>query len=65
MEDWLYKYTVESTDYVIIDEYDEVIPFDGFIELVKRKQEQFKNNPDNFTYCRNVGGYRFEERSFS
>lgn len=65
VEDWLYKYTVESTDYVIIDEYDEIIPFDDFIELVERKQEQFKNNLDNFTYCRNVGGYRFENRSFS
>ena len=65
VEDWLYKYTVETTDYVIIDEYDEIIPFNDFIELVERKQEQFKNNPDNFTYCRNVGGYRFENRSFS
>ena len=64
VEDWLYRHTVESEQYVIIDEYDEIISFDDFIELVARKQEQFKDNPDNFRYCRNVGGYRFEEGEF-
>ena len=64
VENWLYKHTVESEQYVIIDEYDEIISFDDFIELVARKQKQFQDNPDNFRYCRNVGGYRFEEREF-
>lgn len=64
VKDWLYRYTVETEQYVIIDEYDEIIPFDDFIELVERKQEQFKDNPDNFRYCRNVDGYRFEEGEF-
>lgn len=64
VEDWLHQNTVDSNDYVIIDEYDEIIPFNDFIELVARKQEQFKDNPDNFTYCRNVNGYRFEDRGF-
>lgn len=64
VEDWLHQNTVDSNDYVIINEYDEIIPFDDFIELVARKQEQFKDNPDNFTHCRNVNGYRFEEGEF-
>ena len=63
VKDWLYKYTVEFKSYVIINEYDEIISFDDFIELVEYKQ-QFKDNPDNFTYCRNVNGYRFDEREF-
>ena len=42
--EWLYKHTVESNDYVIIDEYDEVISFDDFIKLVEEKQNE--NNKD-------------------
>ena len=64
VKDWLYKYTVDFKNYVIIDEYDEVISYDDFIEMVERKQEQFKDNPNNFTYCRNVDGYRFTEGEF-
>lgn len=64
VEDWLYKHTVESTDYVIINEYDEIVSFGDFIQMVEHKQEQFKDNPDNFTYCRNVNGYRFESHVF-
>ncbi len=65
VEDWLYEHTVESKQYVIIDEYDEIISFDDFIRMIEYKQKHFNDNPDNFTYCRNVGGYRFEEREFS
>ena len=60
--EWLYKHTVESNDYVIIDEYDEVISFDDFIELVEEKQNE--NNKDDFTYARNVNGYRFTDGWF-
>lgn len=60
--EWLYKYTVESDQYVIIDEYDEIISFDDFIKLVKKKQSE--NNPDDFTYAKNVNGYRFSDRCF-
>lgn len=63
VRDWLKKYTVESTEYVIIDEYDEIITYDKFLELVKNKQDI--ENPDNFTYCRNVNGYRFTDSEFS
>lgn len=64
VKDWLYKYTVKSQIYIILDEYDEIVDFDEFIDLIERKQERFKDNPDNFTYCRNVGGYRFMEGDF-
>ena len=65
VKDWLYKYTVNLKSYVIMNEYDEIITFDDFVALVECKQEQCKDNPDNFTYCHNVNGYRFEEREFS
>ena len=61
--EWLYKYTVESNEYVIMDEYDRIASFDEFIELVDRKQQE--NNPDDFTYARNVNGFRFTDEYFS
>lgn len=64
--DWLYKNTVEREDYVILDEYDSIIPLDDFVELVQRKQSDpfCKDNPDNFSYSRNVDGYRFSDEEF-
>lgn len=64
VKDWLKKYTVDSTDYVIIDEYDEIISYDDFIEMVEFKQERDKANPDNFSYSDNVDGYRFTDGEF-
>ena len=64
LKDWLYEYTVRSQIYIILDEYEEIVDFDELIELIERKQEQFKDNPDNFAYCRNVNGYRFDDREF-
>ena len=61
---WLEVHTVDKQEYVIINEYDVIVSFDDFKKLVDTKQEQFKDNPDNFTYCRNVNGYRFEEGEF-
>lgn len=63
--DWLKKYTADSKEYVIIDEYDEIISLDDFIGMVQRKQIDDKDNPDNFTYSRNVDGYRFTDGDFS
>lgn len=60
--EWLHKYTVESDLYVIIDEYDEIISFDDFVALVEKKQSE--NNPDDFTYSKNVNGYRFSDGEF-
>lgn len=67
VKDWLRKYTVDSDDYVIITEYDEIIPFKDFIEMVDEKQgDEFNlNNPNNFRNCRNVDGYRFDDQEFS
>ena len=64
VKEWLKKYTVDSTDYVIVDEYDEIISYDDFIEMVELKQERDKDNPDNFTYSDNVEGYRFTDGEF-
>lgn len=61
--EWLYKYTVESGSYVIIDECDTVISFEDFIEMVEDKQSE--ENPDNFKYNKNVNGYRFADGEFS
>ena len=65
--EWLKKYTVDSTDYVIMDEYDEILSLDEFCKIVNEKQsdEFCYSNPDNFSYCRNVDGYRFSDREFS
>lgn len=60
--EWLHKYTVETDSYVIMDEYDKIISFDEFIALVEKKQSE--DNPDNFTYARNVNGYRFSDDEF-
>ena len=65
VKDWLHKHAYSNADdHVIINEYDEIVPFHDFIDMIEHKQEQFKDNPDNFTYCRNVNGYRFEEGEF-
>lgn len=63
--EWLKKYTVESNEYVIMDEYDEIVSLEEFMELIERKQEECKDNPDNFSYnVKNVNGYRFSEGEF-
>lgn len=68
VKDWLKKYTVDSDEFVIIDEYDRVVSFDEFCDLVDSKQKDKDNqaNPDNFNYLtRNVDGYRFSDGEFS
>lgn len=67
VKEWLKKYTVESTDYVIMDEYDNIVPYEDFVRKVDEKQEdEFnKENPDNFSNCKNVDGYRFSDEEFS
>ena len=63
---WLQDHVVDTNEYVIMDEYDEIVPFDDFIELVQAKQNDpdCKSNPDNFSYSRNVDGYRFCDEDF-
>ena len=63
---WLYKNTVESKKYVILDEYGKKISYKKFIDLVETKQTDKRclSNPDNFKYNKNIGGYRFDDRDF-
>ena len=51
------KETTESGNYVILNEYDEVVSLDNFLKMVANKQNE--NKPDMFEYCENVNGYRF------
>lgn len=67
VRDWLYKYTVESNEFVIMDEYDKIIPFNDLMELIEDKQNDphCRDNPDNFDrYTRNINGYRFSDGWF-
>ena len=57
------KETTESGNYVILNEYDEVVSLDDFLKMVANKQNE--NKPDMFEYCENVNGYRFSSGEFS
>ena len=63
---FLKEHTVDSHDYVILDEYDEVVSYDDLIDLVESKQNDpwCRSNKDNFSYADNVGGYRFTGEEF-
>lgn len=62
----LKRTTVDSTDYIIMNEYDEVVSYDDFVDLVDTKQsdEHCQSNPDNFKYSSNIDGYRFTDEDF-
>ena len=62
----LKRMTVDSTDYVIIDEYDRVVSYDDFLDLVVSIQNDPESkNRDNFRYgCKNIDGYRFRAGDF-
>ena len=64
VRDWLYLHVVEEKDYVILNEYDELVPYDEFIIIVEFGQEQGKFNSANFWYCDDVNGYRFTDEDF-
>jgi len=64
---WLQKYTVDNDLYVIVNEYDDIVSLDEFIDLVDEQQTDPDNlvNPNNFREgIKNVGGYRFEDQWF-
>ena len=60
--EWLRKNVVETEEFVIMDEYDREVSFDEFIAMVEDKQSE--NNPEDFKYNKNVGGYRFMDGEF-
>ncbi len=63
LEEWVENKKI----FTIIDEYDREISYPEFKDFVDTKQSDPHNleNPDNFTYSRNVNGYRFSEGDFS
>lgn len=66
VKSWLYKHTVLDKDFVIMNEYDEIVSFEEFFDIVDTKQadEYSRSNPDNFSYAKNVDGYRFTDEDF-
>ena len=60
---WI-KFLKANADRVgIMNEYDEFVSLEHFVEIVKRKQKE--NNGDDFTYAKNIDGYRFTDGEFS
>ena len=53
---------MNTDEYIILDEYDEKISYDDFFKMVEEKQSE--ENPDNFSNCANINGYRFSYRDF-
>ena len=47
---------------VIMNEYDEVVSLDEFLNMIEKKQKE--NNLDDFICCYNIDGYRFEDGYF-
>ena len=66
VKETLKRLTVDSDQFVILDECDDVISFDDFCKLVEDKQQdEFdRDNPDNFSNARNIDGYRFSDEWF-
>ena len=68
LKTWLNDNTNTSKcEYVILDEYDRTIKYDDLIKMIEEHQNNPKNkeNIDNFRYCDNVDGYRFQKNYFS
>lgn len=63
---WLHENVTVKKKYVLMNEYNEIVDVEDFIEMVQKEQSDPKcrNNPDNFEYCRNIDGYRFDEGEF-
>lgn len=64
---WLREHISLKKEYVLMNEYGEIVDVEVFIMLVQNKQNDrlCKNNPDNFKYCKNIDGYRFQDGDFS
>lgn len=56
----------KTGEFVIMNEEDKEVNPDELIKLIQEKQNDPFNieNPDNFKYNRNIGGYRFDDREF-
>lgn len=49
-------------EYVILNEYDEEVSLKELLDLIDKKQKI--ENPDDFTYSKNVDGYSFTDVDF-
>lgn len=56
---------LEENEECIINEYWEEIDPEELIKAIEKAQEDYKDNPDNFTYNDNIKGYRFSNGDFS
>lgn len=56
------KETTESGTHVIMNEYDEIVSYEAFINMVQEHQKYY--HPDMFEYCENIYGYRFANGEF-
>ena len=67
VKNWLTEFVEKQKRFVIKDEEDRLVTVKELFNLIDEKQNDPKNlsNPDNFTYCRNVNGYRFSSGDFS
>lgn len=61
IEDW--KKYLDNKELVILDEYDRLISYEEFFDMIERMQ--LNENEDDFKYNGNIDGYRFEFREFS
>ena len=53
---------LSNKEWVILDEYDNLVSTTDFFKMVEEKQNT--ENPDNFSDCANIEGYRFSYRDF-
>lgn len=56
-------FILNNNEWIIKDEYGKEISPNDLLKLIKTKQKE--NNPDDFTWAKNVGGYRFSDKDFS
>ena len=56
-------FILNNNEWIIKDEYGKEISPNDLLELIETKQKE--NNPDDFTWAKNVGGYRFSDKDFS
>lgn len=56
-------FILNNNEWIIKNEYDKEISPNDLLKLIETKQKE--NNPDDFTWDKNVGGYRFTDKDFS
>ena len=56
-------FILNNNEWIIKDEYGKEISPNDLLKLIEEKQKE--NNPDDFTWDKNVDGYRFTDKDFS